>query len=94
MGGSADKGARGTTLSRRRNIRHLCRECSIGGTARFGDSLNVKQSYNMVGSTEASMRNHIHLIEMLPISAVSRAVARANYDAAEESIDRIVRALA
>ena len=40
------------------------------------------------------MRNHIHLIEMLPISAVSRAVARANYDAAEESIDRIVRALA
>lgn len=89
MGGSADKGARGTTLSRRRNIRHLCRECSIGGTARFGDSLNVKQSYNMVGSTEASMRNHIH-----PISAVSRAVARANYDAAEESIDRIVRALA
>ena len=40
------------------------------------------------------MRNHIHLIEMLPISAVSRAIARANYDAAEASIDRIVRALA
>ena len=39
------------------------------------------------------MRNHSNLIEMLPISVVDRAVARANYDAAEASIDRIVRAL-
>ena len=40
------------------------------------------------------MRNHIDLIETLPINAINRAVARANYDAAEASIDRIVRALA
>ena len=40
------------------------------------------------------MRNHIDLIEMLPISVVNRAIARANYDAAEASIDRVVRALA
>ena len=36
------------------------------------------------------MRNHIDLIETLPINAINRAVARANYDAAEASIDRIV----
>ena len=40
------------------------------------------------------MRNHTSLIEMLPISVVNRAIARANYVAAEASIDRIVRALA
>ena len=39
------------------------------------------------------MRNHTNLIEMLPISVVNRAIARANYDAAEASIDRIARAL-
>jgi hypothetical protein len=39
------------------------------------------------------MRNHTNLIEMLPISAVNRAIARANYDAAEASIDRIARVL-
>jgi len=39
------------------------------------------------------MRNHTSLIEMLPISVVNRAIARANYDAAEASIDRIARAL-
>jgi hypothetical protein len=40
------------------------------------------------------MPNHTNLIEMLPISVVNRAIARANYDAAEASVDRIVRALA
>ncbi len=40
------------------------------------------------------MLNHTNLIEMLPINVVNRAIARANYDAAEASIDRIVRALA
>ena len=39
------------------------------------------------------MRNHTNLIEMLPISVVNRAIARANYDAAEASIDRIARAI-
>lgn len=40
------------------------------------------------------MRNNIEVIETLPINAINRAIARANYDAAEASIDRIVRALA
>ena len=40
------------------------------------------------------MLNHTNLIETLPINVVNRAIARANYDAAEASIDRIVCALA
>ena len=40
------------------------------------------------------MRNHTNLIETMPINVVDRVIARANYDAAEASIDRIVRALA
>jgi hypothetical protein len=52
------------------------------------------QSRNMVVEAEAPMRNHIHLIEMLPISVVNRANARADYDAAEASIDHVIRALA
>ena len=40
------------------------------------------------------MRNHTNLIEVLPIGVVNRAIARANYDAAEASIDRIAGALA
>jgi hypothetical protein len=40
------------------------------------------------------MRDHTNLIEMLPISVVNRVIARANYAAAEASIDRIACALA
>jgi hypothetical protein len=40
------------------------------------------------------MRDHSNVIEKLPISAVNRAIARANYDASEALIDRIDSALA